>query len=182
MSVEIKMTNHGLDELVEKMNRLAGTTTIRARVGARPTTGAVWRSRKKTMQDVSRTAGENVIIVRTHAKGRNATNAESKSLPKRKIDFVDDIEVIKTLWKLAINRFMDSEQAADLDSGALQIAKRITDMYQEHLQNSQGDDGKLQPVTEAVRKQKEREVGPGKPVLIRTGQLLMSFLASSKRG
>jgi hypothetical protein len=170
----------GLDELIARMEKLANVGSATAVVGAKPTTGSV--KRKTGQESDYRSAGQNVVILRSHAKGM--TSKLGNSVPPRKVNFLtaEERSAGLAIWQEAVNKFLVDGIEAGLDAAAKRVGEFMAEKYRQHIRESQGPDGPLEPVKAATQKQKDREVGPGKPPLERTGQLLRSFIAEGIRG
>ena len=145
---------------------------IRIAVGARSTSGTVKRV-KTGSADVSRTAGENVITLRAQAKaGRTVaflTPQETKSAAD--------------LWRTGFRAAWNSPQSAHgaIMREAAVLGAKLVKWFAEHIERGIGKDG-MPAVSAATAKRKAREVGPGLPPLVRTGQLLRSFIFHVKGG
>ena len=145
---------------------------IRVAVGARSTSGTVKRA-KAGSADVSRTAGENVIVLRAQAK---AGRTVAFLTPKETKSAAD-------LWRTGFRAAWNSPQSA---TGAIMreaevLGAKLVKWFVEHIERGIGKDG-MPPVSAATAKRKAREVGPGLPPLVRTGQLLRSFVFHVKGG
>lgn len=171
MADGIESKTEGVDELVRAMERMAGTDTFGVRVGAKATTGQV--KRKSGTSDASRSAGENVLVIRAQAKmGRN-------------VIFLNDDEhrAGQEAWMAGVRQFMET-RGDDLDAilrGGEAVGEVIIQAIRDHINNSEGKDGTIKPCLPGTQKQKDREVGPGKPPLVRTGQLLDCLIAEARK-
>ena len=143
-------------------------------IGARPTSGSLKRV-KGPDKDDSRTAGQNVIILRTHKKGD-----KSRNLPKRDLTKLlkKDRQLLLNIMTKAINQSTSSTIGGprNLMSAGQKVGEVIIDGYKRRALS-----GKLKPVTPATKKRKIQEVGHVTPPLVRTGQLLKSFIVEQVR-
>lgn len=139
---------------------------IRIAVGARSTSGTVKRA-KAGSADVSRSAGENVMVLRAQAKAGRTVAFLTPQETKAAAD----------LWRTGFRAAWDAPQRAH---GAIMreaevLGARLVKWFADHIERGVGKDG-MPPVSATTAKRKAREVGPGLPPLVRTGQLLRSFV------
>lgn len=169
MSDGIESKTTGLDDLVARMQRLAGTDTFSARLGATSSSGEVKRVRGgEHMETISRTPGENVTILRAQAK------------EGRDVAFIEPGKAT-AIWQRGIGEFMRAESDEPLLRAARDLGELAVEETRKHIDRSEGRDGPIAPVTPGTQARKDREVGPGKPPLVRTGQLYRSLVGESRR-
>jgi len=175
----------GRDALIKRMKRQFGTRMVSAQVGQHATKGK--RSRggkgfkvftdkdgKKTsmyrssIEYPSRTAGENITILRFHMKhGRNPVHAT-------KIENAD----IQKMWLRAINKFMEGDKGA-LEHGAKKIGAYIVQAIKNHIEHGKHIRGKMRRLAPLYAMEKELRWGE-KPILEASGQLIKSLYSDFK--
>lgn len=166
-------TIHRVQGRAMQLARLAGLQRIppliAVKVGAVATSGDVKRV-KGPPADASRSAGENVIVLRTQAK------------QGRDIAFLTDQEskLAADMWREAFRRAWKTGNVQAVLNQATVLGRWMVRMFVEHIERGVGRDG-IKPVTAATQKRKDREVGPGKPPLIRTGQLMRALTSKVER-
>lgn len=137
---------------------------ISAAVGGKSTSGTYIRT-KGPDEHETRTAGENVIILRYWAKhGRN-------------VIFLEDADETKgrDLWKRACEAAINGDESI-LFQRADDVAQIQIDAIRRHVNEGRRARGKVKPIKESTAKRKERETGRSDlPVLVRTGQLMESL-------
>jgi len=169
----------GLDAAVARLARLKGLHGLRITIGAKPTTGTRFAGGKKSkrVESINRTAGDNVIILRTHAKGRRTK--QGGKVPARNVAFINDMESSKriAIRHKAINSVVKRRTPlATFIAAGNGIGRLMITAYEKHIRQSIGLRGRIRPVAESTRKTKERETGKtGLPPLVRSEQLVRSF-------
>lgn len=169
----------GLDRAVARLARLKGLHGLRITIGAKSTTGSKFTGGKKNkrIESVSRTAGDNVIILRTHAKGHKTK--QGGKVPARNVGFINEMESSKLLAIMhkAINSVVRRRTPlATFIAAGNKIGQLMIEAYEKHIKQSIGLRGRIKPVADITRKAKERETGKtGLPPLVRSGQLVRSF-------
>lgn len=157
-------TSGGRDRQLRKLSDLQRIPpVVSVSVGTTPTTGTV--RRVKGSQTISRSAGDNVIILRTQAKqGRDLANLTAAEKTKA-----------ADMWRVAFRRAWASPSNAvqAVRTEAQRLGRLLVEMFRRHV-------GSLRPVSPATQKRKDREAGPGLPPLERTGQLLRSLTSKVK--
>jgi len=158
---------HGRDRQLHRLDQLQRVPgTVGVQVGATSTTGSVRRV-KGGQANASRSAGENVMVLRAQAKlGRDVAFLS----PQEQTEAAQ-------LWRAAFRRAWDSpgNAASAVMDEARKLGQLMVRWFRQHLERGEGRKGALRPVTAATQKRKDREVGPGKGPLERTGQLLRSL-------
>jgi hypothetical protein len=173
------VSNTGRDELLRRFDRLALAGRMTAIVGALATTGTVWRARQKAFVAKGRTAGENVIALRSQAKYFNRNPLWMSR---------DDKIPGQEMWQRAVTHaIIHGMIGRDMIEAANGVAIYFVRTVQRHIERNIGKGGApMQPVTDGVQKQKEREM-PGTPKseltpLRWTGQLMKSLIPYARRG
>jgi hypothetical protein len=161
----------GLKSLMSKMERLRNISSMAVRVGAKPTTGE-YKRKKGPDRSESRTAADNVIILRAQAKqGRKVTFTSKAERDRINRKWLDGAETA----------LGGSQESAKLMKASNGVGRALVGLYQRHIEQSVGR-GKIKPVTDGTQRRKDREgIEPGLPPLIRTGQLIESFIFQVRR-
>jgi hypothetical protein len=156
----------GRDALIREMQRKFGTRTMSAQVGMKGSTGK--QSSVDGIAEGGRSAGQNVIIIRSQMKKRRnpvfTDNSESK--------------IIQQMWAQSINKFMRGNATA-LTDGATRIAERIILFSIAHIEQGRNVRGKMRELTQPYERFKEARWGK-QPILRASGQLMDSFKADFK--
>ena len=144
---------------------MAKPLVLSAAVGAKATTGKLIRKRGPDETE-SRTAGDNVIILRYWAKhGRNVV-------------FLDDGDERKgaAIWKRACEARIAGRELALMHEAEKVSQVQISTIHT-HVQQGRRQRGRIKPLKEGTIKRKERETGKkNQPVLVRTGKLMESLI------
>ena len=153
----------GRDALIREMQRKFGTRLVSAQVGMKGSAGKA--SAVDRISEKGRSAGQNVIIIRSQMKKRRnpvfTDNAESR--------------IIQLMWTAAINRFMRGQGTA-LEDAATRIARRIIEFTLQHVEQGRNVRGKMRPLTQPYKNFKKARWGE-QPILRASGQLMDSFKA-----
>lgn len=140
---------------------------VRVVVGARSTSGSVHR-KKGGDADVSRSAGDNVMVLRAQAK------------QGRDIAFLTSTELTAAadLWRAGFRAAWKTpgNATAAIMREAQTLGQFLVMWFQQHIERGIARTGAVRPVTAETAKAKAREVGAGLPPMVRTGQLLRSFV------
>lgn len=165
-----------IGRLRKKLVDEVGAAKVGAVVGARATTpieiprmsgGAKNRAFKSMTEP--RSAGKNVIILRTQAK------------KGRKVGFLTSSEYARgsEIWRRSISQQMRSG-GASLLGGAKTVAEYLITVFRQHIATGRGEGG-MKPLKDKYRAYKKRIFGGDQPALVATGQLFDSFVPEARR-
>lgn len=102
----------------------------------------------------------------------------------RRVVYLSRVEklVIMRLWLAARKTAIGAPASAvrTLRAAMEIVAKRMTRALQDHIRKGRGPRGPFTPLKPKSQKQKDSDVGPGKPPMYRTGELLRSMRAATK--
>ncbi len=146
-------TTTGLGAVEALQRELARARPIRAAVTCKATGG--------------RSAGENVIILRTQAKqGRNVIFLDRK-----------EFEEGQKIWTGVIDKITHGRaRLTALDVGAKKVGDVLVDAIRTHVNEGRRERGRVKPLTRLSKYRKDKETGnPNLPVLVRTGALMESL-------
>jgi hypothetical protein len=151
-------------------HRATRPLVLSAVVTAKASTGTLIRKRGPNETE-RRSAGDNVTILRYHAKhGRNVVFLDAK----------DEARGIEA-WRRACEAAIDGQEHG-LMRHAAAVAQIQVDAIREHVQQGRRARGRVKPNKRGTEKRKERETGKkGLPVLYRTGQLMESLTTSVRK-
>ena len=166
-----KSTTTGLDAFQDTAQSLARARPMSVSVGGKATTGSV--RRKNGSEDASRSAGENVVILRYWAAhGRDVT-------------FLDSSEIARgrEIWMKGIEDIQQGKPGFGvMESTAQKVGELMVASIRSHIQQGRSERGSVKPLKPSTIKRKERETGKtGQPALVRTGQLMESLIVYTRK-
>ena len=165
--MSLKITVKGVDKLKRRMKNMRKAQSIDVNITTKNTRGFV--NRKGGSVDMSRSAKSNrEVLARQEREGRRfayLTKSESKKSIKP--------------WRRGVRKFIRRLVGGmrDIIKESDNAGKLIIKFSQMHIDKSVN----IKPVSPGWQKQKDREVGPGKPPLVYTGQLRDSLVYEIKR-
>jgi len=159
--------------VLDRANRIVRFKGVSVRIGARATTGQLYRVKEGGWVTKSRTAGDNVIALRANAKkGRSIATLSRQQRSLLRYDL-----------QRALGRFAHSaaESAEVLLEDILKLGRTIIEAYVHNIKTGANADGQLRPVKPGTQRRKDRETKTtGRPPMWRSGQLMESFVATLK--